>query len=193
MCRHCGRLRRQVESLASVEGYHLGSYHGFEIFAQRQLSRVEGLFNTVEGFLRLPGGQFRYAFSFSDSAQGTLQSIDASLRKLDSHLENALKDQSELRHKREQIEKALSSGWEYAGRYEEFRVKLRQVNQSLRESGSQVDDKQDFAALDLEAFQRFEIGPMQRFARNPPRILKQPSIQQLPSYHHGHRLLAMPL
>lgn len=154
---HLEKLRRQVESLASFEAYHLGSYHGFDIFAQRQLSRVEGLFNTVEGFLRLSGGQFRYAFSFSDSAQGTLQSIDASLRKLDSHLENALKDQAELRHKQEQIEKALSSGWEYAGRYEEFREKLRQVNRSLRESGSQVDDKQDFAAIDPEAFQRCEI------------------------------------
>ena len=48
-------------------------------------------------------------------------------------------------------------GWEYAGRYEEFREKLRHVNRSLRENGSQVDDKQDFAALDLEAFQRCEI------------------------------------
>jgi hypothetical protein len=72
-------------------------------------------------------------------------------------MENALRDQSELRHKREQIETALSSGWEYAGRYDEFREKLRQVNRSLRESGSQVDDKQEFAALDPEAFQRCEI------------------------------------
>jgi hypothetical protein len=151
------KLRRQVESLASIEAYQLGSYCGFEIFAQRSLSRLEGLFDSVEGFLRLPCGQFRYAFGFSDSAQGTVQSIDASLRKLDSHLENALKDQAELRHKQEQIEKALSSGWEYAGRYEEFREKLRQVNRSLKENGSQVDDKQDFAALDPEAFQRCEI------------------------------------
>src|SRR5262245_9233671 len=154
---HLEKLRRQAESLASVEGRHLGSYRGFEIFAQRRHSRVEGLFDSIEGFLRLPDGQFRYAFSFSDSAQGTLQSIDASLRKLDSILGNALRDQAELRHKHEQIEKALSSGWEYAGRYEEFREKLRRVNRSLRESGSQIDDKQDFAALDPEAFQRYEI------------------------------------
>ena len=158
---HLEKLHRQVESLASVEAHHLGSYRGFEIFAQRSLSRGEGLFAQVEGFLRLPGGQFRYAFSFSDSAQGTLQSIDASLRKLDSHLENSLRDQAELRHKREQIEKALSSGWEYAGRYDEFREKLRQVNRSLRESGSQVDDKQEFAALDPEAFQHCEIDEAQ--------------------------------
>jgi helicase-like protein len=153
---HLEKLRRQVESLASVEAHHLGSYRGFEIFAQRGLSRVEGLFDSVEGFLRLPGGQFRYAFSFSDSAQGTLQSIDASLRKLDSHLQSALRDQAELRHKQEQIEKALSSGWAYAARYEEFREKLRQVNRSLRETGSQIDDKQVFAVLDPEAFQRCE-------------------------------------
>jgi hypothetical protein len=143
--------------LASVEAHHLGSYRGFEIFAQRRPSRVEGLFDSVEGFLCLPDTQFRYAFSFSDSARGTLQSIDASLRKLDSHLESALREQAELRHKQQQIEKALSSGWEYAGRYEEFREKLRKVNRLLRDAGSQVDDKQNFAALDPEAYQRCEI------------------------------------
>ena len=158
---HLEKLRRQVESLASVEGRHLGSYRGFEIFAQRRLSRVEGLFDSVEGFLCLPDTQFRYAFSFSDSAQGTLQSIDASLRKLDSHLESALREQAELRHKQEQIEKALLSGWEYAGRYEEFREKLRKVNRLLREAGSQVDDKQNFAALDPEAYQRCEVDESQ--------------------------------
>lgn len=153
---HLGKLRRQVELLASVEAHHLGSYRGFEIFAKRQPSQIEGLWDPVEGFLRLPGGQFRYAFSFSDSAAGTLQSIDTSLRKLDSHLETALRDQAELRHRQNQIEQALSSGWEYASRYEEFQEKLRRINRSLRESGSQVDDKQEFAALDPEAFQHCE-------------------------------------
>jgi hypothetical protein len=158
---HLEKLARQVESLASVEGHHLDSYRGFEILVQRRLSRVEGFFDSVEGFLRLPGGQFRYAFSFSDSAQGTLQSIDASLRKLDSHLESALREQAELRHKQQQIEKALSSGWEYAGMYEEFREKLRKVNRLLRDAWSQVDDKQNFAALDPEAYQRCEIDESQ--------------------------------
>jgi hypothetical protein len=158
---HLEKLRRHIELLASVEAYHLGSYCDFEIFAQRSLSRVEGLFDSVEGFLRLPGGQFRYAFSFSDSAHGRLQSIDASLRKLDSILESALREQAELRHKQQQIEKALSSGWEYAGRYEEFREKLRKVNRLLREAGSQVDDKQNFAALDPEAYQRCELDASQ--------------------------------
>jgi hypothetical protein len=153
---HLEKLRRHVESLTSVEAHHLGYYRGFGIFAQRGLSRVEGLFDSVEGFLRLPDGQLRYAFSFSDSAQGTLHSIDASLRKLDSHLQSALRDQSEITHKQEQIEKALSSGWAYAPRYEEFREKLRKVNRLLRESGSQVDDKHEFAVLDPEAFQDCE-------------------------------------
>jgi len=155
---HLEKLRRQVESLVSLEPHRLGSYRGFEIFAQRRPSGIEGLYDPVEGFLRLPGGHFRYAFGFSDSAQGTLQSIDAGLRKLDSHLESALRDQAEIRRKQGQIEKALSSGWEYAGKYQEFREKLKRVNRSLRESGSQVDDKQEFAVLDPEAFQRCDMG-----------------------------------
>ena len=167
---HLEKLRRQVESLTSFEAHNLGSYRGFEIFAQRQLSRVEGLFDSVEGFLRLAGSQFRYAFSFSDSAQGTLQSIDASLRKLDSHLENALRDQAELRHKQEQIEKALSSGWEYAGKYEEFREKLRAVNRLLSEGGSQIDNKQEFIVLDEEAFQNCERNGA------PSSFLSEPSV-----------------
>jgi hypothetical protein len=145
-------LRRQTESMMSAQPHCLGSYLGFEIFAQRKLSGIEGLFDPVEGFLRLPGGQYNYSFIFSDSAQGTIQSIDAALRKLDPILEGALSDLAKLRHKQDQIEKALSSGWEHAQRYQELQEKLRQVNQELRESGSQIDYRQAFTALDPEAF-----------------------------------------
>jgi hypothetical protein len=167
--KHLVNLRREVELLASVEPCHIGSYRGFEVFAQRQPGRTEGLFDPVAGFMQVPGGQMRYGFNFGDSAQGILQSIDAGLRKLDSHMENALRAQAELRHKLEQIEKALSSGWEYAGRYEEFREKLRQVNCLLREEGAQVDEKQEFAVLDQEAFLNCERNG------EPTHCLSEPS------------------
>lgn len=166
---HLLSLRREVELLVSVEPHHIGSYHGFEVFAQRQRVRQEGLLDPVTGFLQASGGQMRYGFNFGNSAQGTLQSIDASLRKLDSHLENALGVQAELRHKLEQIEKVLLSGWEYAGRYEEFREKLRQVNCLLREEGAQVDEKQEFAVLDQEAFLNCERNG------EPTHCLSEPS------------------
>ena len=166
---HLVNLRREVELLASVEPHHIGSYRGFEVFAQRQRVQQEGLLDPVTGFLKASGGQMHYGFNFGNTAQGTLQSIDASLRKLDSHLEKALRVQAEHRHKLEQIEKALSSGWEYAGRYEEFREKLRQVNYLLREEGAQIGEKQEFAILDQEAFLNCERNG------EPTHCLSEPS------------------
>jgi hypothetical protein len=50
----------------------------------------------------------------------------------------------------------ITSKREYAARYEEFREKLQAVNRLLRESGSEIDNKQEFVVLDEEAFQNCE-------------------------------------
>jgi len=153
---HFEKLHRQAESVLSYEYQSLGLYRGLEICAYRRPSQIKGLFKSVEGFLRLPGGEFRCGFNFSNSGQASLQSIDAAFRSLEPALEKALRDQTDLEDRRRQVERALSSGWEYAGKYEEFRAKLREVNRALRESGSDIGDKQLFAALDPEAFEQYE-------------------------------------
>ncbi len=50
----------------------------------------------------------------------------------------------------------MAKGWDYAQKYEELQAQFQRVNQLLKEDGSQIDDKQDFAALDQDAFQKCE-------------------------------------
>lgn len=153
---HLERLRQRVRTSDSPEILSIGSYRGFEVLAQRQRKREEAIFTPVEGFLSLPEGRLLYQFSFGDSGQGTIKSLEAQLRGLDSHLERALKTRAELKNKQEQIERALARGWEYAKRYAEFQAKFDEVNQSLKESGCELDKGPEFAALDQEAFQHCE-------------------------------------
>jgi len=155
---HLEKLRHEVGKALSTEYCHIGSYRGFQIIAQRQPSLGAALFTPVEGFLRLPGGKLLYPFNFGDSAQGTIQSIDAQLRAIDSHLQRALKNQAELKHRRQTIERELGSGWSYAQKYEELQSQLQRVNQLLKEDGSQIDDKQEFTVLDEDAFRNCEPG-----------------------------------
>jgi hypothetical protein len=153
---HLDRLRREIGMTHGAEYFHIGSYRGFQILAQRRLSLSDALFQPVEGFLCLPGGKLLYPFKFGDSEQGVIQSIDAQLRAIDSHLDRAMKNRDELKHRQEVIERELASGWSYARKYEELQAQLRRVNQLLKEDGSQIDDKQEFAALDEDAFRNCE-------------------------------------
>jgi len=153
---HLDELRREVGMASSTDYRQIGSYRGFQILAQRRLSLSDTLFPPVEGFLRLPDGKLLYPFKFSDSEQGVIQSIDAQLRAIDSHIDRALKNRGELKHKLEMIERELASGWSYAQKYEELQAQLRRVNQLLKDDGSQIDDKQEFAALDEDAFRNCE-------------------------------------
>lgn len=153
---HLDKLRREVGMRLDSEYCFIGSYRGFQILVQRQRDRSEALLTPVEGFLCVPESKLFYPFNFGDSAQGTIQSIDAQFKAIDTHLQRALKYQAELKHKQEQIEKELAKGWDYAQKYEELQAQFQRVNQLLKEDGSQVDDKHDFAALDQDAFQKCE-------------------------------------
>jgi hypothetical protein len=148
------KLRREVAARVGSESCCIGLYRGFQVLAQKQRDHHEVFFTPVEGFLRVPGGSLLYSFNFGDSAQGTIQSIDAQLKGIDAHLQRALKYQAELKHKQQQIEHELAKGWDYAQKYEELQAQLQQINQLLKEDGSQIGDKQEFAALDQEAFQQ---------------------------------------
>jgi len=150
------KLRREVGMRFDSDYCHIGSYRGFQILAQRKPGRGDALFTPVDGFLCVPDSKLLYPFNFGDSAQGTIQSIDAQLKGMDTHLQRALKNQAELKHKQEMIERELARGWDYAPKYAELQAQLQRVNQLLTEDGSQIDDKQEFAALDEEAFQHCE-------------------------------------
>jgi hypothetical protein len=155
---HLDRLRREVGIAPSTEYRQIGSYRGFQIIAQRRPSLGAALFPPVEGFLCLPGCKLLYLFKFGDSELGVIQSIDAQIRAIDSHLDRALKNQAEIKHKQQTIERELASGWSYAQKYEELQSQLQRVNQLLKEDGSQIDEKQEFVALDEDAFQNCELG-----------------------------------
>ncbi|MEP7338492.1 MAG: hypothetical protein ABI977_12210 [Acidobacteriota bacterium] len=60
------------------------------------------------------------------------------------------------KHKQQQIEKELAKGWDYAQKYEELQAQFLRVNQLLKEDGSQIDDRQEFGALDQDAFRNCE-------------------------------------
>ena len=176
---HLEKLRHEVGKALSTEYCHVGSYRGFQIIVQRQPSLGAALFTPVEGFLRLPGGKLLYPFNFSDSAQGAIQSIDAQLKAIDSHLQRALKNQAEFKHRRQTIERELGSGWSYAQKYEELQAQLQRVNQLLKEDGSQIDDKQEFAALDEDAFRNCEPD-VEESIQQSEEVSAQPEITSIP-------------
>ncbi len=173
------KLRHEVGKAIGTEYRHIGSYRGFQILAQRQPSFGTALFTPVEGFLCLPGGKLLYPFNFGDSAQGTIQSIDAQLKAIESHLQRALKNQAELNHRQKMIERELASGWSYARKYEECQAQLKQINQLLKEDGSQIDDKQEFVALDEDAFQNCEPY-VEKFSQSSKAVSAQIEITPAP-------------
>ena len=92
-----------------------------------------------------------YEFKFSDTATGTIQSLDAQLRSLDTHLNRALQTQRELHHQQQQLTAELSKGWEYAPTYEALQQQLQVVNQALAADGSEISDVPTFTPLDADA------------------------------------------
>ncbi|MEP7343603.1 MAG: helicase-related protein, partial [Acidobacteriota bacterium] len=96
------KLRREVVSRVGNESCCLGLYRGFQIMVQKQRDHGEAFFTPVEGFLCAPGNNLLYSFNFGESAQGTIQSIDAQIKGIDTHLKRALKNQAELKHKHQQ-------------------------------------------------------------------------------------------
>lgn len=176
---HLDRLRREVGMAPSTEYCRIGLYRGFQILAQRRLSLSDVLFQPVEGFLCLPDGKLLYPFKFGDSEHGVIQSIDAQLRAIDSHLDRALKNRDELKHRQEMIERELASGWSYARKYEELQAQRRRVNQLLKDDGSQIDDKQEFAALDEDAFRNCEPD-VEVYVRQSEEVSAQPEITSVP-------------
>jgi hypothetical protein len=154
------RLRRQVSMQMNAAPQPLGSYRGFQLLAQKQRDREEAFFTPVVGWFTVPDGKLLYEFKFSDSAMGTIQSMEAQLRSLDTHLSRALQAQSELHHKQDLLTAELSKGWEYAPTYESLQQQLQVVNQALAADGSEVGNAPAFAALDAEATRICEPAPV---------------------------------
>jgi hypothetical protein len=154
------RLRRQVSAQTNANPQMLGSYRGFQLLAQKQRDREEAFFTPVVGWFTVPEGKLLYEFKFSDSATGTIQSIESQLRSLDMHLDRALQAQNELHHKQELLTTELSKGWEYAANYEALQQQLQVVNQALAADGSELGNVPAFAALDAEAMRICEPAPV---------------------------------
>ena len=183
---HLDKLRREVAMRLDADYCEIGSYRGFQLLAQRQRGLGETLLTPIEGFLCVPDTKILYPFNFGDTAQGTIQSVDAQLRAIDSHLPRASRAQAELRHKQELIQTELSGGWNYAAKYAELQAQLQRVNQQLSEDGSQIDDRQEFAALDEDAFQHCEpreetpISPSEEIPTGPMPPMKSEVKESLP-------------
>ncbi|MBL8208600.1 MAG: hypothetical protein JNM09_30495, partial [Blastocatellia bacterium] len=167
-CEQFEQLRRQVSAQTNVAPQLLGSYRGFQLLAQKQRDQTEAFFTHVVGWFTVPEGKLLYEFKFSDTAAGTLQSIDAQLRSLDTHLNRALQAQGELHHKQQQLTAELSKGWEYAPNYEALQQQLQVVNQALAADGSEVGELQTFTPLDADAMRVCAptVSPKQPLATN---------------------------
>ncbi|MBL8206011.1 MAG: hypothetical protein JNM09_17375 [Blastocatellia bacterium] len=161
---HLERLRRQVGAQTNAAPQMLGLYRGFQLLAQKQRDREEAFFTPVVGWFTVPEGKLLYEFKFSDSATGTMQSIESQLRSLNTHLSRALQAQSELRHKQELLTTELSKGWEYAPNYEALQQQLQVVNQALAADGSEVGDAPTYTPLDAEALRVCAPAPVRQMA-----------------------------
>lgn len=150
------RLRQQARAQAGAESHRLGSYRGFQLLAQKQRDRHDSLFAPVEGWFTVPNGTFLYQFKFGESAAGTLQSIDAQMRGLDSHWQRAAQAQSELRHQQSQLVLELGKGWEYAPAYQQLQARLEVVNLALQADGSEPGEPPAFAALGADTWRACE-------------------------------------
>jgi hypothetical protein len=154
------RLRRQVSAQMNAAPQLLGSYRGFQLLAQKQRDREEAFFTPVVGWFTVPESTLLYEFKFSDSATGTIQSIESQLRSLDTHLSRALQAQHELHHKQDLLTAEISKGWEYAPTYESLQQQLQVVNQALAADGSEIGDAPIYAQLDPEATRICEPAPV---------------------------------
>ena len=87
-----------------------------------------------------------------------IQSVDAQLRGLEVRLEKSLAAQRELEHRQKQITIELGKGWEPAGKYQELKLRLGAINQSLIDSGAEIEASPELSNLAEDALQPIEPG-----------------------------------
>jgi hypothetical protein len=139
----------------------IGRYRGFDIVARasgRHLDELSSLFSETNLFLRASECEMSYGVNLGESDAGVILSMDAQLRGIESRLEKSLATQRELEHRQKQITMELSKGWEPAGEYQELKLRLGAINQSLIESGAEIEASPELSNLAEEAFQPVEPG-----------------------------------
>jgi sorbitol-specific phosphotransferase system component IIA len=156
----CFAVDRESRSRGAITR-GIGRYRGFEIVARasdRQLDALSSLFSEINLFLRASEGEMSYGVSLGESDTGVIQSMDAQLRGLESRLEKSLAAQRELEHRQKQITIELGKGWEPAGKYQELKLRLGAINQSLIESGAEIEASPELSNLVEDALQPIEPG-----------------------------------
>lgn len=139
----------------------IGHYRGFEIVVRaygRQLDAPSALFSDTDLFLRAGENELSYGVNLGESDAGVIQSMDAQLRGLEGKLEKSLAEQSELEHRRRQIDAELAKGFGHAARYEELKRRLDALNQELTKAGVEIETSMELSNLDEEAFRPVEPG-----------------------------------
>jgi hypothetical protein len=156
----CFAVDRESRSSGAITRV-IGRYRGFEIVARasgRQLDALSSLFSEIDLFLRASECEMSYGVNLGESDAGVILSMDAQLRGIESRLEKSLATQRELEHRQKQIVMELSKGWEPAGQYQELKLRLGAINQSLIESGAEIEASPELSNLAEEALQPIEPG-----------------------------------
>jgi hypothetical protein len=154
----CFAVDRESRSRGAITRV-IGRYRGFEIVARasgRQLDALSSLFSETNLFLRASECEMSYGVNLGESDAGAIQSMDAQLRGLESRLEKSLATQRELEHRQKQIAMELGKGWEPAGKHQELKLRLGAINQSLIESGAEIEASPELSNLPEEALQPIE-------------------------------------
>jgi hypothetical protein len=156
----CFAVDRESRSRGAITRV-IGRYRGFEIVARaygRQLDALSSLFSEIDLFLRAGECEMSYGINLGESDAGVILSMDAQLRGIESRLEKSLSTQRELEHRQKQIAMEFSKGWEPAGQYQELKLRLGAINQSLIESGAEIEASPELSNLAEEALQPIEPG-----------------------------------
>jgi hypothetical protein len=156
----CFAVDRESRSRGAITRV-IGRYRGFEVVARasgRQLDTLSALFSDTDLFLRAGEDEMSHGVNLGESDSGAIQSMDAQLRGLESRLEKSLATQRELEHRRKQITIELGKGWEPAKKYQELKLRLGAVNQSLIESGAEIEASPESSNLAEDALQPIEPG-----------------------------------
>src|SRR5262245_10374312 len=156
----CFAVDRESRSRGAITRV-IGRYRGFEIVARasgRQLDALSSLFSEIDLFLRASECEMSYGVNLGESDAGVIQSMDAQQRGIESRLEKSLATQRELEHRQKQITMELSKGWEPAGKYQELKLRLGAINQSLIESGAEIEASPELSNLAEDALQPIVPG-----------------------------------
>ncbi|MGH9768005.1 MAG: hypothetical protein ACREAB_11270, partial [Blastocatellia bacterium] len=156
----CFTVERESRSRGAITRV-IGRYRGFEIVARafgRLLDALSSLFSDLDLFLRAGEGEISYGVNLGESDAGVIQSMDAQLRGLESRLEKSLATQRELEHRKKQITIEIGKGWEPAEKYQELKLRLDVLNQSLIESGAEIEASPELSNLAEDALQPIQPG-----------------------------------